>query len=50
MAAYRDRWNDELGDYLPDVPAFDSIERRCRRSLLPVITAARSLSNESSME
>jgi predicted nucleotidyltransferase component of viral defense system len=50
IAAYRDRWNDELGDYLPDIPPFDGIERRCRRSLLPVITAAQSLGNESPTE
>jgi uncharacterized protein len=44
MAAYRDRWDGELGDYLPgEVPSFADIERRSRRYLAPLLDAARSL-------
>jgi uncharacterized protein len=44
MAAYRERWADELGDYLPgDVPPFGDIERRMRRHLAPLLDAARQL-------
>lgn len=44
LAAYRDRWDGELGDYLPgDVPHFDDIERRTRRLLTPLLDAARQL-------
>jgi hypothetical protein len=45
MAMYRDRWDDELGDYLPGgVPPFGDIERRTRRHLAPLLDAARQLS------
>jgi hypothetical protein len=45
MAAYRDRWDGELGDYLPGaVPEFGHVERRSRRNLAPLLDAARSLS------
>lgn len=45
LAAYRDRWDGELSDYLPgDVPQFDDIERRTRRHLVPLLYAARQLS------
>jgi predicted nucleotidyltransferase component of viral defense system len=45
MAAYRERWDGELGDYLPgDVPPFIDIERRSRRYLAPLLDAARALS------
>lgn len=44
LAAYRDRWDGELGDYLPgDLPHFDDIERRTRRHLAPLLDAARQL-------
>jgi hypothetical protein len=44
LVAYRDRWDGELGDYLPgDVPHFDDIERRTRRYLAPLLKAARQL-------
>lgn len=44
LAAYRDRWDGELGDYLPGgVPHFDDIERRTRRLLVPLLDAARRL-------
>jgi hypothetical protein len=45
IAAYRDRWEGELGDYLPgSVPEFGDVERRSRRCLAPLLDAARSLS------
>jgi predicted nucleotidyltransferase component of viral defense system len=43
MGAYRDRWDQELGDYLSIVPGFSDVERRCRRHLAPVIAAAQTL-------
>ena len=43
MGAYRDRWSQELGDYLTDIPAFGDIERRSRRHLAGVLAAARAL-------
>lgn len=44
LAAYSDRWDGELGDYLPGhVPRFDDIERRARRHLAPLLDAARQL-------
>ncbi len=43
LAAYRDRWDKELGDYLSSVPSFGDVERRSRRHLGPVITAAQTL-------
>ncbi len=44
LAAYRDRWDGELGDYLPgEVPHFDDIERRTRRHLTPLLDEARQL-------
>lgn len=44
LDAYRDRWDEELGDYLaPAIPAFGEIERRCRRHLTSVLAAARAL-------
>ena len=44
VAAYRDRWDGELGDYLPgDVPPFGDVERRTRRHLAPLLEAARQL-------
>jgi hypothetical protein len=47
MAGYRDRWDGELGDYLPgEVPAFADIERRSRRYLAPLLDAARFLSEQ----
>jgi hypothetical protein len=45
MIAYRNRWDGELGDYLPgEIPAFGDIERRCRRYLAPLLDAARCIS------
>ena len=42
MAAYRSRWNEELGDYLPgEIPLFVDVERRSRRYLAPLLDAAR---------
>ena len=44
MPAYRDRRENELGDYLPgDVPSFRYIERRIRRVLGSLLEAAREL-------
>ena len=44
VAAYRDRWDGELGDYLPgDVPPYGDIELRTRRHLGPLLDAARQL-------
>lgn len=44
LAAYRDRWDGELGDYLPgNLPHFNDIERRTRRLLAPLLDAARQL-------
>jgi len=43
LGGYRGRWEQELGDYLPSVPGFSDVERRCRRHLGPVIAAARAL-------
>jgi len=43
MAAYRGRWDGELGDYLSDVPRFADVERRSRRYLDPIIEAAEAL-------
>ncbi len=41
LDAYRDRWAQELGDYLAlDIPAFGDIERRSRRHLTSLLTAA----------
>jgi hypothetical protein len=45
MVAYRDRWDEELSDYLPGgVPAFGDVERRSRRHLAPLLDAARCIS------
>jgi hypothetical protein len=45
MVAYRDRWDAELGDYVPgEIPAFEDVERRSRRHLAPLLDAARSIS------
>jgi hypothetical protein len=45
MAAYRSRWDEELGDYLPGgIPAFGDVERRSRRCLAPLLDAARCFS------
>lgn len=42
MPAYRDRWENELGNYLPgNVPSFRDIERRIRRTLGSLLEAAR---------
>ena len=43
LALYRERWDHELGDYLASVPRFIDIERRIRRHLAPVVTAAKVL-------
>lgn len=43
LAAYRDRWDQELGDYLSSVPGFGDVERHSRRHLGPVIAAAQAL-------
>jgi predicted nucleotidyltransferase component of viral defense system len=44
MTSFRDRWDDELGDYLAvGVPAFADVERRVRRRLGALLAAARSL-------
>jgi predicted nucleotidyltransferase component of viral defense system len=43
MTAYRDRWDQELADYLSAVPSFGDVERRSRRRLSPVISAAQEL-------
>jgi predicted nucleotidyltransferase component of viral defense system len=45
MDSYRDRWDAELGDYLPgEIPAFADVERRTRRQLAALLDAARSWS------
>lgn len=45
MSAYRSRWDEELGDYLPgEIPAFGDIERRSRHYLAPLLDAARDIS------
>ena len=45
MVAYRNRWDEELGDYLPGgIPAFGDVERRSRRYLAPLLDAARGIS------
>jgi hypothetical protein len=46
LAAYRDRWGQELGDYLSRVPGFGDVERWSRRHLGPVIAAARALAEQ----
>jgi predicted nucleotidyltransferase component of viral defense system len=46
LAGYRDRWDQELGDYLSSVPGFGDVERRTRRHLGPVIAAARALAGQ----
>jgi uncharacterized protein len=43
MDAYRERWDQELGDYLGDIPAFGDVDRRTRRQLAAVLAAARAL-------
>lgn len=43
LRGYRDRWEQELSDYLSNAPGLDEVERRCRRQLGPVIAAARAL-------
>ena len=44
MASYRERWIDELAQYLTqDVPTFADIERRIRRHLAPVLAASRAV-------
>ena len=43
LATYRQRWEQELGDYLRDVPAFAEVERQTRRWLRPVLAAAATL-------
>jgi hypothetical protein len=41
MAVHRERWDTELGEYLPDdVPPFGDVERRTRRHLAPLLHAA----------
>ncbi|MHB1446215.1 MAG: nucleotidyl transferase AbiEii/AbiGii toxin family protein [Acidimicrobiales bacterium] len=45
LAAYSDRWDQELGDYLSIVPGFGDVERRSRRHLGPVVAAAQTLSD-----
>jgi len=45
LAAYSDRWDQELGDYLSIVPGFGDVERRSRRHLGPVFAAAQTLSD-----
>jgi hypothetical protein len=45
MVAYHDRWDGELGDYLPgEIPAFGDVERRSRRYLASLLDAARCIS------
>ncbi|MGB9112493.1 MAG: nucleotidyl transferase AbiEii/AbiGii toxin family protein [Acidimicrobiales bacterium] len=46
LAACRERWEQELGDYLSDVPAFGDVERRLRRHLSSVIEAAQALADQ----
>lgn len=43
LTAYRGLWDQELGDYLGDVPDFGDVERRSRRQLAPVVAAAEAL-------
>jgi len=44
MAGYRDCWDEELGDYLAvGVPSFGEVDRRIRRQLALVLSAARAL-------
>jgi hypothetical protein len=46
MADYRERWEAELGDYLPNgVPSFESVNRVSRRRLSPLLEAARRASS-----
>ena len=44
VASYRTLWDRELGDYLSNVPSFGDVERRSRRHLGSVISAAQALS------
>jgi predicted nucleotidyltransferase component of viral defense system len=46
LVAYRGRWDQELGDYLSNVPNFGDVERRSRRLLEPVISAAQKLAEQ----
>jgi len=44
LDAYRQRWEGELGDYIPgEIPSFGAIERRVKRRLSPVVAAATTL-------
>lgn len=45
MVTYRNRWDEELGDYLPgEMPMFGNVERQSRRYLAPLLDAARGIS------
>lgn len=41
MTTYRERWDDELSDYLAEFPTFDETDRRVRRALRAVLETAR---------
>jgi hypothetical protein len=44
MASYRERWDTELGDYLPGaIPPFGDVARRTRRHRAALLDAARGL-------
>ncbi len=44
ITVYRERWDDELGEYLPgDVTPFGEVERQTRRHLAGLLDAARQL-------
>lgn len=44
LDAYKDRWVDELSEYLPlEIPSLQDVERRSRKRLRPVLAEARKL-------
>lgn len=46
LDTYKRLWASELRDYIPGaIPAFDTVERRIKRQLGPVIAAAKTLTN-----
>ncbi len=45
MVAYRDRWHEELHDYMAgEVPSFDDVKRQIRHHLVPLLDAAHKIS------
>ena len=43
LGAYQRSWTQELGEYMSDVPPFDTVERQTSRLLRPVVAAAGNL-------